>query len=285
MKKFGIIGPGAVGTTIAHSLIQSNLDVTLFGRTQSDVYYQEYGHADKQTIPVTSLQSSSKKIDILFIAVKTTQLDDIIPYIPNITHQKSVIILTQNGYGQLKKIIHPHKYQAVVYISGQKKEQTVTHFRDWTLKLPTDDQTIALQQLTKHSPLNIECINNYPEEIWYKLLVNLGINTVTAITQKTASVLKKEGIYELCYNLLSEGVQIANAEGAFFKEDLIESIMHIYDGYPDDMGTSMYYDIINNQKLEIDYIQGHFYHLSEKHKLNTPHINSTYFILKAIENG
>ena len=32
MKKFGIIGPGAVGTAIAFALRENALDVTLLGR-------------------------------------------------------------------------------------------------------------------------------------------------------------------------------------------------------------------------------------------------------------
>ncbi|MBF0747642.1 oxidoreductase, partial [Gemella sp. 19428wG2_WT2a] len=134
-----------------------------------------------------------------------TQLDQITPHLTNITHDKTVIILTQNGYGQLKQINHSHVYQAVVYISGQKTDQQVTHFRDWTLKLPINNDTLLLKSLTKDSILNIECIEDYYEQVWYKLLVNLGINTITAITRQTAKVLKSDGIENLCRNLLIEG--------------------------------------------------------------------------------
>ena len=35
--------------------------------------------------------------------------------------------------------------------------------------------------------------------------------------------------------------------------------MKIYQGYPDEMGTSMYYDVLNQQPLEVEAIQGYIY--------------------------
>nr|WP_263314172.1 oxidoreductase [Mammaliicoccus sp. Marseille-Q6498] len=283
MKKFGIIGPGAVGTAITYALLQSGQNVSLYGKTNQEIEFQEYHHDDKHQIPVQSLQTAHEKHDILFIAVKTTQLDDIIPYLNNIIHSNSMIILTQNGYGQLDKIFHFCKYQAVVYISGQKDKNLVTHFRDWTLKLPRDEHTLELQNLTQDSLLNIECLEDYRVQVWYKLIVNLGINTITAITKQPAKVLKSDGIEALCYNLLSEGKKVAQAEGIHFQDDLEESIMNIYRGYPDDMGTSMYYDTMNRRPLELEYIQGYIYRMSQKHKLDTPLLDSTYAILKTFQ--
>lgn len=283
MKKFGIIGPGAVGTAIAYALNQSGHIVSLFGRSHSTVQFQEYNQNEQHELTVHSLQEANETVDVLFIAVKTTQLDSIIPYLNNVIHSNSVIILTQNGYGQLEKIDHPNKYQAVVYISGQKDGHHVTHFRDWTLKLPINDYTLDLQQSTQQSLLNIECLEDYAEQVWYKLIVNLGINTVTALTRQPAKVLNAIEVKTLCYNLLVEGKRVAKAEGVYFNDDLENSIMKIYDGYPDDMGTSMYYDMINNRPLETQYIQGYIYQLSQKHQLSTPHIDSTYAILSTFQ--
>lgn len=279
MKKFGIIGPGAVGTAITFALTQSNLDVTLFGRSNATVYFQEYNQDVQHSFPVQSLEDAHEKVDILFIAVKATQLDAIIPYLHHILHANSVIILTQNGYGQLEKIDHPHKFHAVVYISGQKEDNVVTHFRDWTLRLPVHALTLDIKSLTEDSILNIECLEDYDQHVWYKLIVNLGINTITALTRQPARVLKHDQIHALCYNLLVEGNRVAKAEGIDFGDDFEESIMKIYEGYPDDMGTSMYYDMISEKPLETAFIQGYIYRISQKHHLTTPYIDSTYAVL------
>ena len=112
-------------------------------------------------------------------------------------------------------------------------------------------------------------------------MVNLGINSVTALGHDTARVLKVNGMRELVRNLINDGLQVAQAEVIQFETTLIDDIMHIYDGYPDEMGTSMYYDIKDRKTLEIDYIQGYIYDKARIHNLNTPYLDTIYTLLLA----
>lgn len=57
------------------------------------------------------------------------------------------------------------------------------------------------------------------------------------------------------------------AEGITLPDTIVEDIMHIYAGYPDHMGTSMYYDVINHQPLEVEAIQGFIYRKARTHHL------------------
>ena len=63
--------------------------------------------------------------------------------------------------------------------------------------------------------------------------------------------------YVLCRQLLPD--RVAQAEGLNFSEQTVDTIMTIYQGYPDEMGTSMYYDIVHQQPLEVEAIQGFIY--------------------------
>lgn len=86
-------------------------------------YFPENGHQSK-TISVTPYQDITPPLDIVFIAVKTYQLETVITQLSPIIHEETIIILAQNGYGQLERIPFPNSYQAVVYISGQKITMT-----------------------------------------------------------------------------------------------------------------------------------------------------------------
>lgn len=129
--------------------------------------------------------------------------------------------------------------------------------------------------------MHIELEDNIETTIWYKLLVNLGINSVTALGHDTARVLQVNGMRELVRNLINDGLQVAQAEGIQFEPTLIDDIMRIYDGYPDEMGTSMYYDIKDRKTLEVDYIQGYIYEKARIHNLNTPYLDTIYTLLLA----
>ncbi|MFS0749972.1 oxidoreductase [Oceanobacillus sp. 1P07AA] len=285
MKTLGVIGPGAVGSVIAETLLQKGHDVHLLGRNAGEVRIKREGQLSEATLFVEELSSFQSVLDYVFIAVKGTQLSAILPFVEKISHENTVTIICQNGYGQLERINMPHTYQAVVYISGQKKDQTITHFRDRKLILPENEDTIALHQLVKESDLDIQISLNYLDDMWFKLIVNLGINSVTALSRNTARILTDKKVRNLCEALIEEGITIARAEGIHFEKSTKQAIMDIYDGYPLDMGTSMYYDLLNGNPIEIDYIQGFLYRKSQQHGLDTPHVDTVYSLLVASEVG
>ena len=279
MTKFAIIGPGAVGSTIAFELQQHFDDTLLLGRQDATLSYYPGNHMPMHQLQVQSLTATTAKVDVLFVAVKTYQLNTIIEDIKRITHQDSIIVLAQNGRTNLETLTLPNVYQAVVYISGQKEQNTVTHFRDERLHVQDSPQTRNLAQLLAPTNLELKLESHIEDTIWYKLLVNLGINTVTALTQSTAKVLKDNKVNHLCRQLIDEGAHVALAEGVNLPKDIVTQIMSIYEGYPDEMGTSMYYDIIAGRALEVEAIQGYIYRTGQKHNLAIPTITTTYTLL------
>lgn len=285
--QYGIIGPGAVGTTIAYELLRS-LDtdqVHLFGKKAWKVPYCQRDTGEQSELQTETLAHFDDTLDVLFIAVKTHQIDHVIEQMAHVIDDDTLIILAQNGHGQLEKIDHPHVYQAVVYVSGQKTEEGVIHFRDRILQLQEDEYTSELAEHLADTRLELQLKGDIETNIWYKLLVNLGINSVTAVGRQTAAILRVPEIRNLCRNLLEEGQRIAEAAEITLPETIVEDIMKIYAGYPDEMGTSMYYDIISGMPLEVDAIQGFMYRKGQELGLYTPYLETVYSILAAAENG
>ena len=281
MTRYGVVGPGAVGTTIAYELAQTGKEVQLLGRSDKRVEYDPGNNQSRTTLEVTDIKKVEAPFDVLFVAVKAHQLDAVMHDLEQLIDDNSIVILAQNGYRDLNRLSIKHIYQAVVYISGQKDGNTVTHFRDEILHLQRDAFTQQLKRDLDRSGLHIELEDNIETPIWYKLLVNLGINSVTALGHDTARVLKVNGMRELVRNLINDGLQVAQAEGIHFETTLIDDIMHIYDGYPDEMGTSMYYDIKDRKTIEVDYIQGYIYEKARVHNLNTLYLGTIYTLLLA----
>ncbi|WP_210139813.1 oxidoreductase [Staphylococcus sp. GDY8P54P] len=279
MKKIGIIGPGAVGSCITVQLLATEHKVYLIGRRNACITYQDPSKNVNMTLNVVTASDITEPLDIIFIAVKIPHLDGLYKQINHLTQDTTIVILAQNGYGQHFNLPFPNMYQAVTYISGQKTDQHVIHFRDEILHLQRDDNTESLKKTLASSGLSLVLHKNIEVEIWYKLLVNLAINTVTALGIQPASILKQPHIYSLCVSLLKEGYIIAKHSGINFSEDVIDEILTIYQGYPDDMGTSMYYDVLANTPLEIDGIQGFLYRQARKYKLTTPHLDTIYALL------
>ena len=96
-------------------------DTQLIGRHNKTMTYFPENTSQAQNIDVVSYDNTHHSFDVIIIAVKTHQLQNVIKQLPTIAHKDSLIILAQNGYGQSQHIPHQHVYQAVVYISGQKE--------------------------------------------------------------------------------------------------------------------------------------------------------------------
>lgn len=282
MSNFAIIGPGAVGSTIAYDLQHNQPNLKLLGRREQTLnFFVDGDSTNPHQLTVTALNDCHEKFDVIFIAVKIPQLSKILSKLDHLLHQDTMIILAQNGHGQLSEFTHPFVYQAVMYISGQKEKDKVTHFRDHKLILKDTPQTQALCKKLENTPLKIQLTDDIEAAIWYKLLVNLAINSVTALSRSTASVLTVPGIKNLCENLLREGTEIAKFENVIFEEKIVTEIMTIYEGYPSEMGTSMYYDILEDKPLEIEGIQGFLYNKARLHNLKTPILDTIYPLLLA----
>ncbi|WP_095249472.1 oxidoreductase, partial [Staphylococcus aureus] len=169
MLSVAIIGPGAVGTTIAYELQQSLPHTTLIGRHAKTITYYTVPHAPAQDIVVKGYEDVTNTFDVIIIAVKTHQLDAVIPHLTYLAHEDTLIILAQNGYGQLEHIPFKNVCQAVVYISGQKKGDVVTHFRDYQLRIQDNALTRQFRDLVQDSQIDIVLEANIQQAIWYKL--------------------------------------------------------------------------------------------------------------------
>ena len=88
---------GAVGTTIAYELQQSLPNVTLIGRSNKIMTLQPAN----ETIKVQSIDDINTQFDVIIIAVKTHQLNPLIPKLHHFAHNETCFILAQNGYGLL----------------------------------------------------------------------------------------------------------------------------------------------------------------------------------------
>ncbi|PXA42399.1 oxidoreductase, partial [Staphylococcus pseudintermedius] len=102
--------------------------------------------------------------------------------------------------------------------------------------------------------LTLELEDNIEKAIWFKLIFNLGMNTLTALSRDTARLLKDDSMLELCKNLLKEGLQVANAEGITYEDSFVDDVIAAYRIFSDESATSMYYDTMNERVTEVEAI-------------------------------
>lgn len=286
--KIACIGIGAVGSIIARELKSMDLDITLFSRTErNDFTILENNEYIDYDYFIQSIDNHDEtKFDIIFISTKATALRSLVSTISEISHDDTDIILCENGMGYDSWF--KNSIPAVVYISGQKKHDYIEHFRDSRLIIENKkyrhlDELI--EQLESDETVELEIIKNDKfEKLRYeKLLINLGVNTMTALSQNTAQIFKDADVVDLTKQLLKEGQKIINQESDIITDDFMDESVKLFQSYPDHMGTSMYYDVMDQKETEYEFIQKYFH--DNKGDLSTPVLDVIYTLLKGYSYG
>ena len=281
--KIACIGIGAVGSIIARELKSMDLDVTLYSRTgQSGFTILENDDYTRYDYPIQpTSEHDGTKFDVIFISTKATVLRNLVDIIPEMSYEHTDVILCENGMGYDDWF--KNSIPSVVYISGQKKQDYTEHFRDSRLIIENKkyhhlDKLISMLESDKDVELEIIKHVQFEKLRYEKLLINLGVNTMTALSQNTAQIFQDENIVDLTERLLKEGQEIINRNSEIITDDFIGHSIRLFQSYPDHMGTSMYYDVMEKKETEYEFIQKYFY--DNKGDLHTPVLDVTYTLLK-----
>lgn len=286
--KIACIGIGAVGSIIARELKSMDLDVTLYSRTeQSGFTILENNEYIRYDYPIQSISEHiDETFDVIFISTKATVFRNLVHIIPGMAHEHTDVILCENGMGYDDWF--KNSIPSVVYISGQKNDDYIEHFRDSRLIIENKryhhlDELISLLETVEDVELEIIKNDQFEKLRYEKLLINLGVNTMTALSQNTAKIFQDAYIVNLTKQLLKEGQAIINRHSEVITDDFIDQSIKLFQSYPDHMGTSMYYDVIDKKETEYEFIQKYFY--DNKGLLHTPVLDVTYTLLKGYTVG
>jgi len=291
--KIGIIGAGAVGSIIAREfskLPADKVQLTLMARTPRDGFtILEDGLKTYHEIQVHDVNKISEQFDVLFIATKTPALKVLTETVNNITHKDSEIIYALNGMGY--DSVFEGGIPSVVYISGQQHDDYIEHFVNQKIILPETDYTYIdelIAMINVRQQVNFELLksSDFHKIRYEKLLINAGINSVTALSKNTSKIFEDDKMIQLTRRLLEESIAVVNrfnAGGVHIDDDFTDTAMDMYYSYPRDMGTSMYYDVMANRTTEFEHIQQFIYNMKEDGDLHTPVLDMVVTLLAGYE--
>ncbi|MFI8481618.1 oxidoreductase [Pseudomonas sp. NPDC078700] len=271
-----LVGPGAIGTTIAAALHAVGRTPTICGRT---AYEQLELRHDGGTIlvpgPVLTDPSAIKTtFDLVFVAVKTTQIDAIVPWLSALCSEKTVVCALQNGVEQ-KALITPHVsggpvLPSVVWFPAQREPDTSVWLRAKArLTLPDTEATELVVNALKDTLCSVEVAADFSSVAWRKLLQNAAAGLMV-LTGRRAGMFNREDISELALAYLRESLEVARAEGAVLSDGVPQDIIDVFRRYPTDQGTSILADRVAGQTLEWDGRNGVIQRCAKAHGIPTP---------------
>ena len=97
-----VVGPGAIGTTIAAAMHEAGRTPLLCGRTARErlELRDAVGHVVVPGPVRIDPTGINEKVELVFLAVKSTQVDAAAPWLTSLCHKDTVICVLQNGVEQ-----------------------------------------------------------------------------------------------------------------------------------------------------------------------------------------
>lgn len=253
-----LIGPGAIGTTIAAVLHDAGRTPQLYGRTA----HPELRLRDDEgetVVPGPVLIDPSvvtRPADLVFVAVKTTQNADSAGWLRALCDENTVVCALQNGVEQ-KAQLEPWVNGAtvlpsVVWFPAQREPDASVWLRAKPrLTLPDVPQAKRVVDALQGTRCAVELSADFATVAWRKLLQN-AVAGLMVLANRRAGMFSREDISALGLAYLREGLTVARAEGAALNDDVAQEILANFQRAPADLGTSILADRQANRPLEWD---------------------------------
>lgn len=291
-QSVAIVGPGAIGTTVAAALYESGLTPLLYGRTARSGLELHVGN-DRITVPVpviTDPRSVAGPADVVFVAVKATQLQAATAWLTVLCGPGTVVCVLQNGVEQVTMIspILPSGtaiVPAVIWFPAQTHADGTVRLRgEAVLTLPDARGTDRVVDILTGTRCLVDVAVDFTSVAWRKLLQN-AMGGLMALTGRRSGVFARSDLADLARAYLHECLEIARAEGAQLDDEVVGEILARFQSFPVDLGTSILTDREAARPLEWDIRNGVVSRFGRVHDIPTPVSDVLVALLAATSDG
>jgi 2-dehydropantoate 2-reductase len=286
-----VVGPGAIGTTVAAALHQAGCSPLLCGRTPRDHLTLLDGER-AMTVPGpvrTHPAQVDRVADIVFLAVKSTQIEAAAPWLAALVGPETVVCVLQNGIEQVDRV-GPHLPQgqivpAVVWFPAQAQTDGSVRLRgDARLSLPDTSASRIVAEALRGSWCAVDLAPDFSALAWRKLMQNAAAGLMV-LTSRRCGMFGRADIARLTLDYLQECLAVARADGAVLGDDVPQAILEKFQAAPADMGTSILTDREAGRPLEWDIRNGVIARRGRVHGVPTPISDILVPLLAAASDG
>ena len=156
---------------------------------------------------------------------------------------------------------------------------------DYELAVADDANGRAFAELMAGTPMRILMSGEFSTLVWKKLLINAVANPVTALTLQRQGVFRRADVRDLGLAVLEEAAAVGRAEGAPLAADAPLRTMDVLATHPADAGTSMYFDRLAGNALEIEALTGEIVAAAERHGIPVPLNRALLTLLRVVSDA
>jgi 2-dehydropantoate 2-reductase len=283
-----VLGPGAIGVSVAAAAQRANGAVALVGRRARPAPTVAFPGEAPRALPDV-IADPREPAEILFVAVKAHQVDDAAAALRKLTGPRTTVVALQNGVEQ-REWLQPHCGHAgailpsVVWFPAEVVDGHIALSEAPRLTLPDEPAAAPVAELLNAGGATVDLSADFTTLAWRKLVIN-AVAAMMVLSDRRAEVFRDERIIELSRALAEETVAVARAVGAELPVSSAEEIVDQCRTLPPDLGTSMQYDRQAGRALEWDARNGVVQRLGREHGIPTPVSDVIVPLLAAISES
>ena len=298
-----MIGPGAMGSLFGGLLSRAGEELRLVGYRKEQVEticsvgltLKEKGKSQIIPMKATPDVTSVEKADLVIFFVKTYDTERAVSDSLVLEKEDTVFLTLQNGLGNEEAICKKiDRKKVMLGVTGHGatllRPGHVRH-AGWgktfvgELDHRITDRATRIAQMFCKAGIETEASPNIHDQVWGKLVVNAGINALTALTGfKNGQLLDYPETARLMERLVFEAAQVARRKGVHIEEDPIEKVRKAAEATRDNR-SSMGQDFDHRRRTEIDAINGAVVREAQALGILSPFNQAMTDLVKAIEKS
>ncbi|HWC23149.1 MAG TPA: 2-dehydropantoate 2-reductase [Flexivirga sp.] len=288
--RIAVIGAGGVGGYFGVQLAAAGHDVVFVARGRQLAALREGGLtvvSDDHPVRLTEVEATDDvraigDVDLVLIAVKLGETENVARQLAQLPTGPRAVLSLQNGV-QKDELLRTHLpateiLGGVCYISAAIEAPGVIRHNGSLARIvvgtyggPPSATVDALQQALGDAGVEVEVSDDIDAAVWRKFVFLVALSSATSAARQPIGVLRaNDSTRRLLRDLMEETVAVARARGVVLPADYVDRQMDFIDTLPEQMGSSMHYDLTHGNALELPWLGGGVVTMGEAVGVPTP---------------
>jgi len=300
--KIVIVGPGAMGCLFAAFLSKSQQEVWLLDKNkertekinQAGIIIEGVSGNWQAKVKVTVDAEEIGQVGLIIIAVKSYDTKEAISQARALITDNTRVLTLQNGIGNIQIISEVVGNEKVIggatnqgatlldagHIRHAGRGETVIGRIDG--KIPVELRSI--RELFNKAGLETRISRDIKGLLWSKLIINVGINALTAITGlNNGRLVEFEGTRRILREAVTEAIRIAKRKRIkLIYDDPLAKVEAVCEATGPNV-SSMLQDVLRKKRTEIDFINGVIVRQAQELGIPVPANSMLVDLVKTIE--
>ena len=277
MTSIALIGPGAIGGTVAAWLAQDEaLDVSVCARTRFDDLVVETPEGVISAKPkVFTDPADAGVVDWVLVATKTYDSDATAPWLKALVGPQTRVAIIQNGVEHVRLFSHLVPAERIVPVminlpAVRHAPGRITQHRHGIIAVPAGPDGEAFCALFEKSEIEARAHEDFTSQLWIKLTSNSQSIVPTLTLGATGPAWNPE-LERIVRGVVEECAAVGRAEGATIPQSVVDNAVAASRNMAEGaVSGSFHADRLAGHRLEVDARNGVIVRLGEKHGIETP---------------